>query len=212
MDYTKIYNSLISKRKTERYVGYTEKHHIIPACLGGSNSSDNIVSLSAREHYICHLLLTKMYNNRGLITAAYLMGSQSSSTSRNYSNLREKFALIQKEHQTGSNNSQFGTKWIYSKELEVSRKIKITEEVPEGFVLGRIINFNKKHIPSARELKKSKNKVMYSELYTIYAEVGWVKFVDLTKYDKSKANFVQMCKKYVDDFVPQNGKQRGSHV
>jgi hypothetical protein len=40
--------------------GYREQHHIVPKSLGGSNKSDNLVSLTAKEHFICHLLLTRM--------------------------------------------------------------------------------------------------------------------------------------------------------
>lgn len=39
---------------------YTEIHHIIPKCLKGTNHSSNLARLTAREHYLCHLLLTKM--------------------------------------------------------------------------------------------------------------------------------------------------------
>jgi hypothetical protein len=39
---------------------YIEKHHIVPRSLGGNNAKSNIVNLTAREHFICHLLLTKM--------------------------------------------------------------------------------------------------------------------------------------------------------
>lgn len=39
---------------------YTEKHHIIPRSLGGDNTKDNLVHLTAREHFVAHLLLTKM--------------------------------------------------------------------------------------------------------------------------------------------------------
>jgi len=35
-------------------------HHIIPKCLGGTNEKENLARLTAREHFICHLLLTKM--------------------------------------------------------------------------------------------------------------------------------------------------------
>lgn len=38
---------------------YTEKHHIIPKSLGGTDSKDNFVLLTAREHYIAHWLLVK---------------------------------------------------------------------------------------------------------------------------------------------------------
>jgi len=43
-------------------LGYVEKHHIIPKSMNGSNLPDNIVKLTAREHFICHHLLTKMTN------------------------------------------------------------------------------------------------------------------------------------------------------
>lgn len=36
-----------------------ERHHIIPKSLGGDDSCSNLVSLSPREHFICHWLLTK---------------------------------------------------------------------------------------------------------------------------------------------------------
>jgi len=54
------YNIILSAKSRLNNNYYTEKHHIIPKSLNGDNSKDNLVSLSAREHYICHLLLTKM--------------------------------------------------------------------------------------------------------------------------------------------------------
>ena len=61
MDYEKIYFSIVRNRKINKFDGYTEKHHILPRSLGGSDENSNLVNLSAREHYICHLLLTKIY-------------------------------------------------------------------------------------------------------------------------------------------------------
>lgn len=58
--YTKWYYSIIESAKIQKPDGYIERHHIIPKCLGGSNRHENIVSLTARQHFICHLLLTKM--------------------------------------------------------------------------------------------------------------------------------------------------------
>ena len=37
---------------------YVEKHHIVPKALGGKD--DQVVFLTAREHFVCHILLTKM--------------------------------------------------------------------------------------------------------------------------------------------------------
>ena len=58
--YTKWYYSIINTAKTRVTNLYVERHHIIPKSLGGNDSKDNIVALTAREHFVCHLLLTKM--------------------------------------------------------------------------------------------------------------------------------------------------------
>jgi len=59
--YTNIYFNIITSAHTrDTLTGYTERHHIIPKSLGGTNKKDNLVVLSAREHFICHWLLTKM--------------------------------------------------------------------------------------------------------------------------------------------------------
>ena len=62
--YTRIYYMLMNKRnssdKLSRLDGYCEFHHIIPKSLGGTNDTGNLVLLTAREHFIAHLLLTKM--------------------------------------------------------------------------------------------------------------------------------------------------------
>lgn len=55
---------------------YTEKHHIIPRSIGGNDSAANLVRLTAREHFICHLLLTKMtigLQRRSMAFAAWQM-------------------------------------------------------------------------------------------------------------------------------------------
>lgn len=54
------YNNITSNPDTE---GYTEIHHIIPRSLGGTDESTNLVKLSLRKHFICHLLLTKMVDD-----------------------------------------------------------------------------------------------------------------------------------------------------
>jgi 5-methylcytosine-specific restriction endonuclease McrA len=74
--YTRWYNNITEKAKARTIDGYTEKHHIIPRSLGGSDNADNLVRLTAREHFVCHWLLTKMHlgEARGkMINALYLM-------------------------------------------------------------------------------------------------------------------------------------------
>lgn len=62
--YTRWYNLLIDNAKTRPSIdGYVERHHIQPRSLGGTDDPINIVSLTAREHFVCHWLLTKMVND-----------------------------------------------------------------------------------------------------------------------------------------------------
>ena len=58
--YSKLYYKITSNAKQRIIEGYTELHHIIPQSLGGSNDKENLVELTAREHFICHWLLIKM--------------------------------------------------------------------------------------------------------------------------------------------------------
>lgn len=73
MNYQKIYNQLINKRRTNTInSGYYETHHIIPKSLGGSNDKNNLIKLTAKEHFICHLLLAKIYGGT-MWYAAHMM-------------------------------------------------------------------------------------------------------------------------------------------
>lgn len=61
MEYIKIYNQIIERAKTRQIDGYIEKHHIVPRCMGGSEDKENIIQLTAKEHFLCHLLLVEIY-------------------------------------------------------------------------------------------------------------------------------------------------------
>ena len=64
MDYDLIYKNLIETRKRlkrSKELSYFEEHHILPRCLGGKDDADNLVLLTAREHFIAHRLLCKIY-------------------------------------------------------------------------------------------------------------------------------------------------------
>jgi hypothetical protein len=51
----------VTKKEADLILGYSERHHIIPKCMGGDNTPDNLCFLSAREHFIAHFLLIKIY-------------------------------------------------------------------------------------------------------------------------------------------------------
>lgn len=98
--YTRWYFSIVDNARTRVLDTYTENHHIIPKSMGGSNKKDNIVAITAREHYVCHLLLTKMTvgdNRRKMMYALWIISNRSSKkSSRLYQKTREEVQKIMK--------------------------------------------------------------------------------------------------------------------
>jgi len=71
MNYQKIYNQIIERGKIRKLDCYKEKHHIIPKCMGGSNKKNNMVDLTAREHFLVHSLLCEIYPNNNKLHFAF---------------------------------------------------------------------------------------------------------------------------------------------
>lgn len=87
MNYEKIYYDLVAFDYSDCF--YTEKHHIIPKCMGGTDDKINIVRLSAKAHYVAHHLLTKIYPKNPKLMFAYNMMSVGHSGKRVYSYMHE---------------------------------------------------------------------------------------------------------------------------
>ena len=139
MDYHKIYNSLILRAKNRSLEIYTESHHVVPRCMGGSDHPDNLVDLTPEEHYVAHQLLVKIYpSEKKLIKAAQMM-IPNRPTNKLYGWLRRRFSEVQSESQKGSGNSQHGTRWIHNVEEKVSKKIIKDQPLPNGWAEGRRI-------------------------------------------------------------------------
>lgn len=69
--YTKIIDNANNQNRTKSKINYFEKHHIIPKSIGGEDSKSNLVLLTAKEHFICHHLLTKIYPNEAKLKFAF---------------------------------------------------------------------------------------------------------------------------------------------
>lgn len=206
MNYAKIYNSLIERGLSRVATDQYEIHHIVPRCLGGTDAATNLVKLTPEEHYVAHQLLVKMHpDNKSLIKAAQMMIPNRPSN-KLYGWVRRKFAAAQAEAQSGEKNSQYGTKWINNSVDE--KKVPRSEPVPTGWELGRKLKPKKVRI-SRRQQKKLLDKAAYKEYYRQYKELGWESFVTQTGYEYSQQNFVMRCSKLLEDFEPQNGRQRG---
>lgn len=57
--YERWYYTLMAVARNRMLREYSEKHHIIPRSMGGTNNAVNTVKLTLREHFIAHWLLTK---------------------------------------------------------------------------------------------------------------------------------------------------------
>lgn len=97
MDWAAHYTRLVSRARERNLPGYSERHHIVPKCMGGGDSASNIVRLTAREHFIAHKLLVRMHPDvRGVWLALIAMGRMSEYKSRIFSSERAKAAEMRK--------------------------------------------------------------------------------------------------------------------
>lgn len=83
MDYRKTYDKLIEERVAAPTPGERHYvHHIVPRSEGGSDDASNLVRLTAREHYVAHLLLAKIYGDQKMWCAVQMMGKKFRHSSR----------------------------------------------------------------------------------------------------------------------------------
>lgn len=137
--YQTWYQQIIDRARSRTLTGYVERHHVVPRSLGGSDHADNLVRLTAREHFVCHWLLTKIYTGEArykMINAMYIMRAdgpyqkryQSKITSRVYNTLKEEYSkyisnlnkgrvqpleenIKQRAAQTGRKRAPFSDEW-----------------------------------------------------------------------------------------------------
>jgi len=140
--YTRWYYDIVDRAKERSLSTYTEKHHIIPKSLGGNNSVENLVELTAKEHFICHWLLTKMVDNK---KHKYQMWNAFSCmlyrknpnqeryrvSSRVFENIKSAGAKIKSEKFSGVNNPMYGKRGdlnpLYGKKKSAEHLINLSE-------------------------------------------------------------------------------------
>lgn len=219
MNYNKIYYSIIeNRRKHVIKSGYYEKHHILPRSLGGSNKSDNIVKLSAKEHYICHLLLTKMYKFGTcewykMHSALRMMLVTERNQDRHISS--KKFSFYRQEHakwmkfcQSGKRNSQYGSKIVYNIETGKKRRIQLGEELTTGWCDS--ITWKKIKKQKLKATRKEKIRIDVIKIHDKFKESGCKslrEFCKLKFYNRSHVSLTNKFKKYIPDlYMALQGK------
>ena len=140
------HDKIIAKAKNRTLEGYKEVHHIIPKSCGGSNDKYNLVALTAKEHYIIHLLLIKFIEKKfyfKMVKAFHVMSSMKTKYLKR--NLKVSSRLFEKYRKE------------YSEYLKLNPKI-MTKEIRKKISIAK----KGKKMPNSF-FEKLKNKVISTE-------------------------------------------------
>jgi hypothetical protein len=103
----------MDKAKTRQPIsGYVEKHHIIPHSMGGKKQKNNLVVLTAREHFVAHCLLARCVgeNYKEKMWIAVWMMQVNPSTKERYKNSRL-IAIAKEKMAKATQTRMLGRKW-----------------------------------------------------------------------------------------------------
>ena len=94
MNWQRVYNELMARARERGTVqGYSERHHVVPKAHGGDNNPDNLVQLTAREHFIAHWVLWRIHRDRATARAFRLLTDVSGKPrSRSYAAAKSVYA------------------------------------------------------------------------------------------------------------------------
>lgn len=197
MNYEKLYDLIVDKAKNrilDKKI-YQERHHIIPKCLGGLNNKENIINVTAKEHYMLHYLLIKIYPDNFKLSYAFWMMCNGSKKDRPktssflYKEGRENFSKRRKgiSSMKGKNHSEItkekiskskkGQDFWTGKKHKEATKIKMSElalgrkasnETKEKMSI-RMKNFvfTEEHKNNISKAKLGKNNPMFGKKWKL---------------------------------------------
>lgn len=183
MNYRRVYMKIIAKAKQEqgyrkkqrqlrwktKHSGdYYEQHHVLPKSMFPlwNKRKGNLVLLTAREHFICHMLLNEIYPESNMFMALWRLANNKQNGhcikgSRQYEQIRKQVSKKTKEWYKHNPNS--GKKY-YNNGVKT---IFIKGNCPEGFVPGRLISEEHRNrlieANKNREYKKGKEHPLYGK-------------------------------------------------
>ena len=164
---------------------YYEKHHIVPKSLGGDNKKSNIVTLTAKEHFVCHRLLVKMTTGKDKLKMSYAIRCMMKLeneyqvrykiSAKTYETIRRDTRSVISSAMSGENNP------FFNKEHSIQTREKMSElrnaRKAEGIVEGmkdkhhtdatkqklREANERQFNDPWQIEIRRIKNKIQMSD-------------------------------------------------
>lgn len=221
--YTKTYFCLIEKAKNQSLEGYFEKHHIIPKCLGGKDTEDNLIKFTARQHFVAHLLLTKMiegqnkYKMYNAFSKMLCIGKDNKGRYLPSSKFYEYSKKLMSEHMTINNPTKreevrekmSKNSWSKSdraneirqiiSQKKIGKKLNLSEEQRKLRSEKRMGEKNGMYGRTHTEEAKQKFSSLRAKEFTLYnVETGeYKKIINPKKYfndNKQKYNLFNNCK------------------
>ena len=180
MDYEKIYKKIIENAKREdRKSGdgnYYERHHIKPKSIFKElkNDPDNIVLLTAKEHFICHMLLCEIYDCKEMKYAIWRMCNDDTYrvSARYYEHIKKIIATESSKLNKG-------------KKLSLETRKKISEANK-----GRVHSEETKQ--KMREAYNPEKHVVSDEQRKIYAENARKRFTGVKRSEEYKKHLSEI--------------------
>lgn len=174
MNYRRVYIKIITNAKKETLQGlrskkndYYERHHILPRSLFPlwEKRSSNIVLLTAREHFFCHQLLSKIYPSKemsyALIAFIIRPNSDYKISSREYERLKIMHSNLRKGVNTWTPESRAKARktkienGTLRKSPSKEVRARISKTLKDKHASGEIQSHNKGHCLS----ESTKNKI-----------------------------------------------------
>ena len=174
MNYRKIHDAIIERARNRSdnciVESYYEKHHVIPKCLGGTDEANNLVRLTASEHFVVHQLLVKIYPEESKLAYAASMLTVSSPrhervNNKYYSWLKKRFAEQLSNQRKGIPKSE-----------DARRKMSVAKK---GIVIGCKNNFyGKSHTQEFKDRLSEMKKLTHSGAGNPNAKIWNIRFPD----------------------------------
>lgn len=146
--YKKWYNNIVKRGQTPRPDLYTENHHIVPDAFyknrtrsgrigwldGNPEDPANKTELTAKEHLVCHWLLTRIYKEgrerHVVLNAVRMLQAKTQKhqrytsrlTGRLYQHIKEEYAQLQSQKFSGKGNGFYGKTHTPEARAAISQK------------------------------------------------------------------------------------------
>lgn len=181
MNYQKIHDNIINQAKNRILNGYSERHHIIPRCMSGTNDKNNLVRLTPEEHYVVHQLLVKIYPNEPkLAMATFRLTHKSSKMFHN----NKLYGWLKRKHAKAMSKIKTGTTLSKSHRQSISKALSGIPKTPE-----HVANMRKNHADNHwfRHNQKAKDAISKKNKGRIKPEAECKKLsIARTKWWKEK--------------------------